>query len=98
MFTRPVDLKHLVRSCYTLIDDPVVELTGLRDLRTYLDEHVLTFKSCRILGFRLYYDEIYVYIDVKINENEFVRRRAFYGYLNEVARRIQEGFYEPPVD
>lgn len=77
---------------FAQVPDAKVKVSGLRDLRVYMNEHVTSFNGEKIVenGFVSFGQLMYV----RTMTHDGMYRKRFYGFVDDVAHNVQMGLYE----
>jgi hypothetical protein len=83
--------KELTSHLWTHIDDAKVPVRSMREMKDYLERHIVKFGSLNVHSFKIDVPNRTVWL--RYHDGEFIHK-VFFGYIDDVAHNIQRGFYE----
>lgn len=80
---------------FVQLENAKVLITGIRCLKEYLGKVITTYNGYPVCKFTTAGDEVFVHV---FNHTRGKLQKHFFGYVDDVAMNVQNGFYEPKED
>jgi hypothetical protein len=83
--------KELTVRLWTPMEDAKVQVRSMREMKDYLERHIVKFGSLYVHSFKIDVPNRTVWL--RYHDGESLKK-VFFGYIYDVAHNIQRGFYE----